>query len=82
MRLFLYYSFCSAKNQIKKLFHSWVAVFLLVCLLFGLAIGFGGALLADLIGGDGQDSPALPEEPAAPDGKAADAPAGGDGKAP
>lgn len=66
MRLFLYYSFCSAKNQIKKLFHSWVAVFLLVCLLFGLAIGFGGALLADLIGGDGQDSPALPEEPAAP----------------
>ena len=34
MRLFLYYSFCSAKNQIKKLFHSWVAVFLLVCLLF------------------------------------------------
>ena len=62
MKLFLYYSFCSAKNQIKKLFRSWVAIFFAVCLLFGLLIGVGAALFTDLIDNSGE----LPgvEEPA------------------
>ena len=62
MKLFLYYSFCSAKNQIKKLFRSWVAIFFAVCLLFGLVVGVGAGLLASFL----DDEPGLeePEDPA------------------
>ncbi len=47
MRLFLYYAVHSVKNQIKKLFKTWVAVFFAVCLLFGGIIGVGVGLLTD-----------------------------------
>lgn len=62
MKLFLYYSFCSAKNQIKKLFRSWVAIFFAVCLLFGLVVGVGAGLLSSFL----DDEPGLeePEDPA------------------
>ena len=45
MKLFFYYAFCSVKNQIKKLFRTWVAIFLAVCMLFGVAIGLGVAAI-------------------------------------
>ena len=49
MRLFLYYAVHSVKNQIKKLFKTWVAVFFAVCLLFGAVIGIGvGMLTGDI----------------------------------
>ena len=31
MKLFLYYALHSFKNQIKKLFRTWVAAFLAIC---------------------------------------------------
>ena len=48
MRLFLYYALHSFVNQLKKLFKTWVLVFILVCALLGGAIGFGAAKLSDI----------------------------------
>ncbi len=50
MKLFFYYAFCSVKNQIRKLFKTWVAVFVAVCFLFGLLIGVGAGFLEELAG--------------------------------
>lgn len=49
MKLFCYYAFCSAKNQIKKLFRSWVAIVIVASLVLGFGIGLGAALLTDLV---------------------------------
>ena len=65
MKLFFYYAFCSVKNQLHRLFKTWVAVFLLVCVLFGVMIGFGAAFLEDAFGGESPDDEIvedLPEE--------------------
>ena len=43
MRLFLYYALHSVKNQLKKLFKTWVLIFIVVCMLIGGLIGFGAA---------------------------------------
>lgn len=48
MRLTLYYLTHTIKNQIRKIFRTWVAVFLLVCLLVGVIFGMGAAALASL----------------------------------
>lgn len=48
MRMTLYYMAHTVKNQIRKLFRTWVAVFLLVCLLIGVVFGIGAAALASL----------------------------------
>ena len=48
MKLFFYYAFCSVKNQLRKLFKTWVAIFFAVCLLFGVVIGLGAAFIEDL----------------------------------
>ena len=68
MKLFLYYASHSFVNQIKKLFRSWVAIFLVVCLVFGLLIGLGAGLLAEYLEAKGTESEAetpapAPEEP-------------------
>ncbi len=47
MRMFLYYAAHSIKNQIKKLFKTWVLVFIVACALFGGIIGVGVAVFAD-----------------------------------
>ncbi len=47
MRLFVYYAFHSVKNQLKKLFKTWVLIFLLICMLIGGLIGVGAASLED-----------------------------------
>ena len=41
MRLFGYYALHSFKNQLKKLFKSWVIIFILACAVIGGLIGFG-----------------------------------------
>ena len=56
MRLFGYYALHTFKNQLKKLFKTWVLVFLLVCILMGVAIG----LIAALVDG-GEDGDLPPE---------------------
>ena len=48
MRMFLYYAIHSVKNQIKKIFKTWVMVFIGVCFLFGIGIGLIFAKLDDL----------------------------------
>ena len=39
MRLFFYYVFHSAKNALKKLFKTWVLVFIAVMLAGGMLVG-------------------------------------------
>lgn len=64
MKLFLYYAFCSVKNQIKKLCRSWVIIFLLVCFLVGGVIGGVIGLVADNVeDGDAEGGEAEPSEP-------------------
>ena len=48
MSLFGYYAWHSLKNQLKKLFKTWVLIFILVCMLFGGIIGGGIAKLSDM----------------------------------
>lgn len=67
MRLFCYYALCSVKNQIKKLFHTWVAVFLAVCILFGAAIGIGAAMLEEALAGDVTDEEETTESTETPE---------------
>ena len=62
MRLFLYYAFCSVKNQIRRLFRTWVAVFILVCFLFGAVIGVGVVLLDEKFGEDVPDEEITEDE--------------------
>ena len=64
MKLFFYYAFCSVKNQLRKLFKTWVAVFFAVCLLFGVLIGLGAAALDELAG---EEMPPEVEEKVLPD---------------
>ena len=64
MKLFFYYAFCSVKNQLRKLFKTWVAVFFAVCLLFGVLIGLGAAALDELAS---EEMPPEEEEEVRPD---------------
>ena len=52
MRLFGYYAWHSFVNQLRKLFKTWVLIFLVVCMAIGALIGFGAATLEDAAGGD------------------------------
>ena len=45
MKLFGYYAWHSFVNQLKKLFKTWVLIFMLVCVVIGGLIGFGAAML-------------------------------------
>ena len=47
MRLFAYYALHSLKNQIRKLFKTWVAIFIAACFLFGILIGSLLSLIPD-----------------------------------
>jgi len=51
MRLFGYYAWHSFINQLRKLFKTWVLIFLVVCMAFGVLIGVGAAMLDDAAGG-------------------------------
>lgn len=65
MRMTLYYLTRSVKNQIRKLLHTWVAVFLLVCFLMGALIGIGVGVVGSILEEDTPDTEyeeVLPEE--------------------
>ncbi len=47
IRLFGYYAVHSVINQIKKLFKSWVLIFIVACVIFGAIIGVGVSLIED-----------------------------------
>ena len=47
MRMFLYYALHSVKNQLKKLFKTWVLIFFVACAIFGGIIGISIGMLAD-----------------------------------
>ena len=48
MRLFGYYAWHSFKNQLKKIFKTWVLIFILICMLIGGLIGGGIATLENM----------------------------------
>ncbi len=48
MRMFLYYALHSFINQIRKLFKTWVFVFILVCFVFGAGIGLFAVGISNL----------------------------------
>lgn len=64
MRLFGYYAWHSFVNQPRKLFKTWVLIFLVVCMAIGALIGFGAAMLDDAAGEDEEivDSEVIEEE--------------------
>ena len=62
MKLFLYYALHSFKNQIKKLFRTWVAAFLAICFVFGLVIGIGAAIISDTIESNNENNDDTYEE--------------------
>ncbi len=47
MRLFLYYALHTFKNTLKKIFKTWVLIFIVVCMLIGGGIGLFAASLSD-----------------------------------
>ncbi|MCQ2428208.1 MAG: putative ABC exporter domain-containing protein [Clostridia bacterium] len=72
MRLFAYYAFHAFVNQLKKLFRTWVMIFILVCVAFGVVIGLIAAFIDEKVSEGGpEDDPSsvvvpdddLPEEP-------------------
>ncbi len=66
MRLFGYYAWHSFKNQIKKLFKTWVLIFFVACFLIGGLIGVGAAMLeeaAEPVDPDYTIEDVVPEEP-------------------
>ena len=52
MKLFGYYAWHSFINQLRKLFKTWVLIFLVICIAGGALIGFGAAMLDDAAGED------------------------------
>ena len=49
MRLFAYYAWHSFKNQLKKIFKTWVMIFILACMVFGGLLGGGIGIIAGII---------------------------------
>ena len=62
MRLFGYYALHTLKNQIRKLFKTWVFIFILVCALLGGGLGFGAAKLGDMAEESGAEESSPEEE--------------------
>ena len=72
-RLFFFYALHSFKNQLKKLFKTWVIVFILACFLFGILLGVGlsfvGGAVEEEIGEPPAETGTEPEpEPEDPSG--------------
>ncbi len=62
MKAFLYYYAHAFINGIKKLFKTWVAVFLLVCFGFGIAVGIGASVLEEKLTPEYSESEIVEEE--------------------
>lgn len=67
MKLYLYYAAHSFVNQIKKLFRSWVAIFILVCFVFGILVGVGAGLIGDAYSKKGEAPEPAEEETVEPE---------------
>ena len=67
MKLYLYYAAHSFVNQIKKLFRSWVAIFILVCFVFGILVGVGAGLISDAYSKKGEAPEPAVEETVEPE---------------
>ena len=67
MKLYLYYAAHSFVNQIKKLFRSWVAIFILVCFVFGILVGVGAGLISDAYSKKGEAPEPAEEETVEPE---------------
>ena len=67
MRLFGYYAWHSFINQLRKLFKTWVLIFLVICMTVGALSGVGAGMLYDVAGGDEEivESAVTPEDPGA-----------------
>ena len=67
MRLFGYYAWHSFVNQLRKLFKTWILIFLVICMAVGALIGVGAAMLDDASGEDEEivESEIIEEEPGA-----------------
>ena len=58
----LYYFGHTFINQVRKLFRTWVAIFLLVCIGVGMLVGFGVGVIGSLLDEKyGSDEPAAEE---------------------
>lgn len=57
MKLFFYYALHSVKNQIRKLFKTWVFILIIACFLLGIVCGVIGAVIGDAVdsGDDSED---------------------------
>jgi len=49
MSMFGYYAFHSFVNQIRKLFKTWVAVFIAICLVMGIGVGITVGIVSNII---------------------------------
>ncbi len=47
MKLFCYYALHTFKNQLRKLFKTWVLIYLVVCVVVGIVVGLFAAFLDD-----------------------------------
>ena len=50
MKLFFYYALHTFKNQLKKLFKTWVLIFFAVCMVIGIGLGLFFAFLDNSAG--------------------------------
>ena len=55
MRLYLYYTLHTLLNQLKKLFKTWVLLFLVFCVVFGVVIGLIAAAISGHVENGGED---------------------------
>ena len=62
MRLFLYYITHTFVNSIKKIFRTWVAIFIAVIIGFGVLIGLGAGFIADQLEGTDTQMESVEEE--------------------
>lgn len=64
MKLFFYYVWHTLKNSIRKLFRTWVAVFVVGCIALGVVVGIGASLISDIGNAETPDDDPVIEEPA------------------
>ncbi len=64
MRLFGYYALHSFKNQLKKLFKTWIMIFIIACIVLGGLVGLGAATIARMAeNGEEEIVEETPEDP-------------------
>lgn len=63
MRLFAYYAFHSFINTLRKLFKTWIAIFIAVCFLIGIVGGLIGSTISKLSKDNGAETVETVAEP-------------------